>query len=82
MAKKHYVTPNEIVRMEIPYSEVCMHMQVAGKVMEVRFQKSERGYASAQLLRDGQEYSAAITPGEAGFYYEDGQYYCYTVEVL
>ena len=78
ITEKHFVSAGETVRMELPYSEVCMHMQVAGCVMGVRLQVSDRGYASAQLLRDdGKEYSAPITPGEAGFYFEDGRYYCY-----
>lgn len=81
MAKK-YVKANEVVRLELSYSEVCMHMRVAGLEMDVRFQVSERGYASAQLLRDdGQEFSAAITPGEAGFYMDSDGWYCYPTEV-
>ena len=75
--KRHFVSLGDVVRIELPFSEVCMSMQVAGKVMSVRFQEPN-GYPNAQLLSDdGREYSAPITLGEAGFYFEDGRYYCY-----
>ena len=78
-AIRQFVQPGDVVRMEISWSEVCMSMQVAGKIMNVRFQ-SPHGYPNAQLLRDdGREYSAPITPGEAGFYFDEGQYYFYPV---
>lgn len=77
---RRFVQPGDVVRMEISFSEVCMHMQVAGEVMNVRFE-SPHGFPRAQLLMDdGREFSAAITPGEAGFYFEDGKYYCYPVD--
>lgn len=73
---KHFVEIGEIVRIEIAFSEVCMHMHVAGEVMNVRLQGEQ--YPCAQLLLDdGREFSAPITPGEAGFYSEGGRYYCY-----
>src|SRR5262245_52843141 len=81
---KVYVKPNEIVRLELPHSEVCMHMQIAGKVMDVKLVQSAPGaWPMAQLLTpEGLEYSAAITVGEAGFYYENDtkQFYCYPRE--
>jgi hypothetical protein len=77
---KRFVQPGDVVRMEISFSEVAMYMHVAGEVMNVRFQ-SPYGYPNAQLLlEDGRPFSAPITPGEAGFYCEDGRYYCYPVE--
>ncbi|HZF23999.1 MAG TPA: hypothetical protein VE030_11115 [Burkholderiales bacterium] len=77
---RRFVAPGDVVRLEIPSSEVCMSMHVAGEVMNVRFQ-SPHSYPNAQLLMDdGREFSAPITPGEAGFYYEDGKYYCYPVD--
>jgi hypothetical protein len=79
ITEKHFVSAGETVRIEIPYSEVCMHMQVAGRVMNVRFEHKVGHTACAQLLQDGREFSAPITPGEAGFYWEDGRYYCYPV---
>ena len=78
---QQYVTPGQRVRMELPFSEVCMHMQVAGKVMVV--QLLDREYPMAQLHRDdGTEFSAPITTGEAGFYWdsERRQHYCYPTQ--
>jgi hypothetical protein len=51
------------VRVTLPYSEVCMHMQVAGTTMLV-----ERvGLHAVQLLDDdGRLFSSPITAGEAG----------------
>jgi hypothetical protein len=52
----------DTVRVELPYSEVCMHMRVAGKIMSVHVQ--EHG---AQLVTgDGRPFSFPITHGEAG----------------
>lgn len=74
------MNPGDVVRMEISFSEVAMSMHVAGEVMNVRFQ-SPHGYPNAQLLLDdGSEFSAPITPGEAGFYFEDGRYYFYPAD--
>lgn len=75
--KRRFVQPGDVVRIEIAFSEVCMFMHVAGKAMQVRFQSA---YAAQLLYDDGREFSAAITPGEAGFYFDpkDG-YYCYEV---
>jgi len=61
------VEPGEVVRLEIPYSEVCMHMRVAGRVMDVLLTTSAAGYAKAQLLQDdGTPFSFPIAPEEAG----------------
>ena len=66
------VRPGEIVRKELPFSEVCMHLRVAGERMLVQFQarEFETGTAyTAQLLHDnGSPFSAPILAGEAGFY--------------
>jgi hypothetical protein len=61
------VRPGDRVRIELPYSEVCMHMRVAGRVMDVRM--TDGRYPMAQLLNsDGSEFSFPITTGEAGIY--------------
>jgi len=72
-----FVRPGKRVRLELPHSEVCMHMQVAGKVMTVEY--LDRQYPVAQLYyEDGKEFSAPITMGEAGFYWDQvNGYYCY-----
>jgi len=78
MTEPLYLAPGNRVRMELPFSEVCMHMQVAGKVMTVEL--LDREYPMAQLFHDnGHEFSAPITCGEAGFYWDcqTRSYYCY-----
>ena len=61
------VRPGDRVRIELPYSEVCMHMRLAGRVMDVRM--TEGRYPMAQLLNpDGSEFSAPILTAEAGIY--------------
>ena len=71
------VSPGDRVRIELPFSEVCMHMRVAGRVMDVRM--TEGRYPMAQLLNpDGSEFSAPILTGEAGIYGDvERGFYCY-----
>ncbi|MFJ4686518.1 hypothetical protein [Streptomyces sp. NPDC088789] len=57
----------------LPYSEVCVHMQVADRVMEVEVR--EHG---AQLLKDGEPYSIPITWGEAGVHTDSTTHKPYT----
>ena len=73
----HAVRPGDHVRIELPFSEVCMHMRVAGRVMDVRM--TEGRYPMAQLLNpDGSEFSAPILTAEAGIYGDvDRGFYCY-----
>jgi hypothetical protein len=55
------VTPVALIAM--PYSEVCVHMRVAGKVMAVK----DVGNGMAQLYDEfGEKFSMPITWGEAG----------------
>lgn len=65
------------VFVTLPYSEVCVHMQVADRVMEVEVR--EHG---AQIMQDGEPYSMAITWGEAGIYTDGttGKPYTYDAE--
>lgn len=71
------VRPGDRVRIELPYSEVCMHMRVAGRVMDVRM--TDGRYPMAQLLNpDGSEFSAPILTGEAGIFGDvERGFYCY-----
>jgi hypothetical protein len=79
--KQRFVEFGETVTLYMPFSEVCMFMRIAGEAMQVRLQ-APHGYANAQLFRNGREFSFPITPGEAGFYFEEGRgYYCYPAEV-
>jgi hypothetical protein len=71
--QSYTVRPGQKVMMTLAHSEVCMHMQVAGKVMLVELiQKDYGDYVgtSAQIYReDGRPFSSPITYGEAGFYH-------------
>jgi hypothetical protein len=71
---RYFIRPGQKCRMFLPSSEVCMHMQVAGKVMTVELVRTTHGndvYISAQLYKDnGDFFSSRITYGEAGFYHE------------
>jgi len=77
-----YVPIGEPVRVILPASEVCMHMRVTGKVMQVALVKDRPGApaytVSAQILReDGGRFGAPVLPGEAGFYQDGSIWYCY-----
>lgn len=52
----------ETVTVELPYSEVCCHMRVAGQVRQVQVLAG-----GAQILNeDGSPFSFPVTHGEAG----------------
>lgn len=73
------VKPGDVVRLELPWSEVCMHLKVAGQVRDVRVL-----HTSAQILNeDGTPYSFPVTHGEAGIYTDaEGLYINLTVNDL
>jgi len=77
--KKTYVKPGEIFISANPYSEVCMHMKVAGK-LQAKYITTGR-YPMVQLLNLENPalpcpFSFPITLGEGGIYREDeGKYY-------
>lgn len=57
-----YAAVGQRVTVELPFSEVCMYMRVAGKRMDVVVHE---GYA--QIVReDGSPWCGPITHGEAG----------------
>ena len=61
-----YVKVGDVVRVRLLYSEVCMHMRVAGKPMNVQI-VGDGSSTAAQLLRDdGTPFSMPITLKEAG----------------
>src|SRR2546421_764139 len=61
-----FVQAGDVVRVRLPSTEVCMHMRVAGKAMNVQIVTDGISVA-AQLLRDdGSPFSTPITLGEAG----------------
>jgi len=61
-------------RKYMGYSEVCMHMRVAGKPMDFEVVSPR----SVQLYRDdGTPFSFPITYGEAGLFRQDDGFYYY-----
>lgn len=66
------ITYGERGRKVMPNSEVCMHMQVAGR--EMAYALLDGG--SVQLLDDdGSHFSSPITSGEAGIHEDQDGYY-------
>jgi hypothetical protein len=65
--------------LELPWSEVCHHMRVAGKFMQAVL----KDYSVQLYNPDGSPFSGPITHGEAGIYddRERGYYYYQVIEV-
>jgi len=60
---KQLIHPNQETTLELPYSEVCMHLRVAGTRMRARLVAD----GMVQLLDpEGREFSFPITAAEAG----------------
>jgi hypothetical protein len=70
MTHKIILHPGEFGTVILPFSEVCMHMRVAGK--EMRVQVLDGGMV--QLYKDGDRFSFPISAGEAGFHRTDYGY--------
>jgi hypothetical protein len=60
---KRLIGPNQQFTVQLPYSEVCMHLRVAGIRMYARL---EQGGMVQLLGPDGSGFSFPITAGEAG----------------
>lgn len=61
----------DVARIQLPWSEVCMHLHVADAVRDVKI--LEHG---AQILnQDGTPLSFPITHGEAGIYQDAEGFY-------
>jgi hypothetical protein len=69
---KRRIHPNQGTVLQLPYSEVCMHLRVAGTRMRARLQPG----GMVQLLgADGRQFSFPITAAEAGLDHDhDGWY--------
>ena len=64
---KRLIHPNQETILELPYSEVCMHLRVAGTRMRARLQPN----GMVQLLDpDGRDFSFPITAAEAGLHHD------------
>jgi len=80
---KTYVDTGDTIFQDMPYSEVCMHMRVAGHAMFIKVVAGPLGITSAQLYDlQGNIFSAPITMGEAGFYFDEAKrrFYCYGIK--
>lgn len=65
------VAPGDTVEIVLPWSEVCMHMQVADQRRGVLV-----GEHGAQILNaDGSPFSFPVTHGEAGIFRDQGGLY-------
>lgn len=65
------VKSGDVVRLQMPWSEVCMHLRVADQVRNVKVHDT-----SASILNeDGTAYTFPVTHGEVGIYSDaDGLY--------
>lgn len=70
---KTRILPGETGTAEMPYSEVMMHMRIAGQVW--RFRLLASGMVQVQHT-DDRHFSFPVTAGEAGVYRDgDGTYF-------
>jgi hypothetical protein len=58
--------PDWVVDIELPYSEVCMHMKVAGKIADIELLPNNM----AQIYFGAEKFSMPVTRGEAGVPYD------------
>jgi hypothetical protein len=73
------IVPGKVYRITMPYSEVCMHMKIAGKKMWVALIGTK--VLMANLFDPEHDCRLpAITPSEAGIYYDQKGYYVYEAE--
>lgn len=61
-----YLQAGDVIRVRLPYSEVCMHMRVAGKPMNVQIMSDGETLVAQLLNDDGTRFSFPILLGEAG----------------
>ncbi len=83
---KVYVKAGDKVQLECPYSEVCMHLGIAGKEMIVELLCTNMtNYHSVQLYKPetpDEKFSFPIGTGEAGLYLDWGGYYYHKKDFL
>jgi hypothetical protein len=64
---KRPIHPNQETILELPYSEICLHLGIAGTRMGARLQPN----GMVQLLdADGRDFSFPITAAEAGLHHD------------
>lgn len=67
------------LRLELPATEVCMHMHIDGQVLPVelvgeQLPNGKTAYSAKIYLASGH---TTVLPGEAGIYTDDEGYYAY-----
>lgn len=77
MRTQVFVKPGDMVEHELPFSEVCMYMGVAGKKMNCQLLLN--GMVQLYTL-SGDKFSFPITAGEAGFYNSNDEKGWYTYD--
>lgn len=70
------VKAGDRILVEMPHSEVCMHMRIAGKPMTIEIVKADMWGHVVQIYdREGRKFSVPILTCEAGVYgYGEGMY--------
>jgi hypothetical protein len=63
------LSPDATVLTVMPYSEVCMHLNIAGRLVGIRFADEGR-MVQVVNAATGSPISFPITPGEAGVHIE------------
>lgn len=76
---KRYVSVGEQWIGAVAYSEVAMHMRVAGRWMRMELVSGDAGGAvqlySAKRTGEYERFSFPITAGEAGLYHDEQGFY-------
>lgn len=66
--RRIFPDPGERVHVELPFSEVCMHLRIAGRTLPVEW----LGNGMVQVYDgDDRKLSFPITAGEAGFHFNN-----------
>jgi len=67
-----YLKVGDVIRLRLPYSEICVRWGVAGKPLKVQL----IGEGAAELLHDdGSPFPLPVTHSEAGIYLDDADRY-------
>jgi hypothetical protein len=69
---RRWIKPGERAVLEMPYSEVCMHMRIAGqyKQVELVYVHGRNACYMAKIYNAEGQHISEITPAEAGLFYD------------
>jgi len=76
MKQQVFVRRGTLFANEMPFSEVCMFMGIAGKIMGCEI-VGDRPVVQLYDIPSKQPFSFPILLGEAGVFEQDGKYYVY-----